>query len=437
MFDNEIMMQGERLRKYRTIIGATQEEIAEGVCTTIWLSKIENNKKNPTISIVTGISENLNKIINEKGLSVPLITPEELMKNEDEQATHIFTNSIMKELKEIKEIDMFDQKLLEAEELIEKYSISDNKKIELYKLVADFYYDKHRYSRSDYMCDIGLKISINSQNSFDEISFYIYKSRTNILTRNYIKALQQLDYAEKLNDDIVNDELSIMILYYKALAYKKLGEYDSALECFKVLMKFEIKDCNMLLKAKMNHANCLNDYHKFEDSEKVYKETLSIATKYDNNDYIAMTYRNLSELYANKKNYKSATMYIKECLSCNPNYEDRGEYLYFASKVLQHSNEDVKYYLLQALEVCEKNDNENVRLIEQVIYELVLIYIQKEDKENVLLIADKAKELNIDYSLIYSEIGEYYRSRNEEKSIYFYKKSREKMKHIKRKNKTY
>jgi hypothetical protein len=46
--------------------------------------------------------------------------------------------------------------------------------------------------------------------------------------------------------------------------------------------------------------------------------------------------------------------------------------------------------------------------------------------------ADKSKELNIDYSLIYSEIGEYYRDRNEEKSKYFSKKSREKMKQIKK-----
>ncbi|MBD7913506.1 tetratricopeptide repeat protein [Clostridium cibarium] len=430
MFNNEIMPPYEKIRKYRVITGATQDEIADGVCTKIWLSKIENNKKKLKFNLATGIAENFNKIINEKGLSVPLITPDELMEDEDDQANHIFAN-IVSELKEIRIIDTFEQKFCEAEDLIEKYNITDNNKIELYKLATDFYYYKNRYSKSDYLCDIGLKISVNSQNSFEEVTFFIYKSRNNIFLDLYIKALQQLDYAEKLNDDIVNDELSIMILYYKALAYKKLGEYDSALECFKVLKKFEIKNWNMLLKKKINHANCLNDYHKFEDAEKVYKEALSIAMKYDNNDYIAMTYRNLSELYTNKKNYKSATMYIKECLSCNPNYEDRGEYLYFASKVLQHSNEDVKYYLLQALEVCEKNDNENGSLIEQVIYELVLIYIQKEDKQNLLLIADKAKELNIDYSLIYSEIGAYYRGRNDEKSIYFYEKSRERMKQIK------
>ena len=63
MFDNEILSPNERIRKYRIIIGATQEEIADGVCTTIWLSKIENNKKNPTVSLATGIAKNFNKFI--------------------------------------------------------------------------------------------------------------------------------------------------------------------------------------------------------------------------------------------------------------------------------------------------------------------------------------------------------------------------------------
>ena len=88
----------------------------------------------------------------------------------------------------------------------------------------------------------------------------------------------------------------------------------------------------MLLKVKMNHANCLNDYHKFDEAEKEYKETLNIAMKYDDKDFIALTYRNLSELYFNKKNYKSASMYIKESLTYNPNNEDIGEISIFCSK---------------------------------------------------------------------------------------------------------
>lgn len=248
---------------------------------------------------------------------------------------------------------------------------------------------------------------------------------------NYIKALQQLDYAEKLNNVIMEDELSIMILYYKATTYKKIGEYDTALENFKLIEQFEINDCNMLLKTKMNHSNCLNDYHKFNEAEEKYKETLNIAIEYDNKHFISMTYRNLAELYLNKKIYKSASMYIKECLRYSTDNEDMGEYLYFASKILENLNEDVQHYLVQALEICEQKDIENVNLIEKILYELTLIYIKKENKEKLMLMADRAKELNIDYSLIYLEISEYYRGRNEEKSKYFSKKSREKTKQIK------
>jgi tetratricopeptide (TPR) repeat protein len=433
MFNNEIMMQGEKLKKIRQImLGATQTEIALGVCTKNMISQIEKNKKKLNFNLAIGIAQNLNRIAKKKGMDISLITPEELMIDEDERANYIFINSIMNELKEIKVIDLFNTKLLEAEELIEKYNISDNKKIELYKLAADFYYDRHSYSKSDRMCDLGLKMSINSQNSFEEISFNIYKSRINIFTRNYVKALQQLDYAERLNNSIVNDGLSIMILYYRALAYKKLGEYDSALEYFKILRQFEIKDYKMLLKVKINHANCFNDYHKFNEAEKEYREALNIAMKYDDKNVIAKTYRNLSELYFNKGKYTDAAEYIKVSLKNHPENPYIGETLCFASKVLQRVNEEVESYLLRALEICEKNDREDITLIEQVIYELVLIYIKKEDKENLMLMADKAKELNIDYSLIYLEIGEYYRGRNEEKSRYFTRKAREKMKQIKK-----
>ncbi|WP_077861186.1 tetratricopeptide repeat protein [Clostridium sp. BL-8] len=432
MFDNEIMKQGERLKKIRQVIlRATQDEISAGVCTRIMISLIENNKQKLSYNLAQGISKNLNEIAKKKGMNISLITPNELMTGEDEQANYVFQNQILKELKEIKMIDLFEQKLQAGEKLIETYNITDNKKIELYKLAADFYYYKHIYSKSEQMCEIGLKVSINSQNSLEEVTFYIYKSRNNIFTENYARALQQLEYAEKLNNDIVNNDLSVMILHFRALTYKKLGEYDSALKYFEMIKQFEIKDYKMLLRIKMVYANCFNDYHKFDEAEKEYKETLNIAMKYDDKGFISLTYLNLSDLYFNEKDYKTAAMYIKESLIYSPDSEYPNEVLYLAAKVLRHVNEDVESYLLQALELCEKDDKENLSLLEKIIYELVLIYIKKEDKENLMLIADKVKELNIDYSLIYSEIGEYYRGKNEEKSKYFSRKSREKMKQIK------
>lgn len=433
MFDNEIMMQGERLKKYRiTMLGVTQEEISEGVCTKTMISLIENNKKKLNLKLAHALAENLNRIAKEKGLTLSLITPKKLMIDENEQANYIFKNQILNELKDIKVMDLFEQKLHYAEKLIEKYSIADNKKIELYKLSADFYYYKYIYTKSDYMCDMGLKISIDSRNKVEEVNLYIYKSRNNIFTDKYINALQQLEYAENLNNDIGNNELYEMIFYYKALTYKKLGEYDSALKYFKILKQFEIKDYKMFLKVKMVYANCLNDYHKFDEAKKEYKETLNIAMEYDDKDFISMTYRNLSELYFNQKDYKSAAIYVKESLIYSLNNEDLNEILYFAAKVLQNLNEDVEQYLLQALDICETKDRENLNLIKDIIYELLLIYIKSEDEENITLMVEKTKELNINCYLIYAELIKYYRYRKEEKSNYFNDELIDKLKQIKK-----
>ncbi|MFT8349127.1 transcriptional regulator, partial [Clostridium saccharoperbutylacetonicum] len=415
MFDNEIMKQGERLKKIRQLIlGATQEEVSEGVCTRIMISLIENNKQKLSHNLAYGIAENLNRIAKEKKIDISLITPKELMINADQQANYVFQSDILSKLHKIEidsiEINLLERKISEAEKLIEKYSITDDKKIDFYKLSADLYYYKHSYAKSDQMCDIGLKISINSKNSFEEVSFYIYRAKNNIFTENYDKALQQLDYAEKLNNDIDNNELYEMIFYHKALAYKKQGEYDDALKYFKMLKeKFQIKNKKMLLKVKMVYANCLTEQHKFEQAKKEYVEILNRSMEIDNKDFICMTYRNLSELYFNKKDYKSAIKYIKYSLKSNPNNDYLNENLYFAAKIFQSLSEDAKEiedYLLRSLDICEKNDNENIELIEKIIYELVLIYIKREDEKNIALMSSKAKELNKDCYLIYLKLIE-------------------------------
>lgn len=133
MFDNEIMMQGERLKKIRQIIlGATQEEISAGVCTRTMICLIENNKQKLSYNLAYRIAENLNRIAKEKGMDLSLLTPKELMIDEDEQANYVFQNNILNELHKIEinsiEINFLEKKIIEAEKLIEKYNITDDKK---------------------------------------------------------------------------------------------------------------------------------------------------------------------------------------------------------------------------------------------------------------------------------------------------------------------
>lgn len=424
MFDNEIVAPGEKLKRIRKMLHMTQEELSKDICSKNNVSLIENGKQKISVNLAKSISGKLNEAAREKRrIDIKLITVEFLIKSEDEQANDIFT-SIVNELKKIQTIDLFEQKLLKVENIIKKYYVTDNKKIELYKLSADFYYYKHSYAKSDQMCDIGLKISIKSRNIFEEANLYIYKSRNNIFSEKYVKALQQLEYAEELNNHIINDELSIMIFYHKALTYEKLCRYDVALKYFEMLKKIEIKNQKMLLKIKMVYANCLNEQHEFEEAEKEYFEILDINDK----DFIALAYKNLAELYFNKKKYKDAAKYIKDSLTYHQNNEYLDETLYFAAKVLKYVNEDVEIYLLQALEICERKDRENLDVIKDIINELVLIYIKREDEKNITLIVEKGQELNINCNLIYAVLIKYYRYRNEEKSIYFNDKLIDKLK---------
>lgn len=431
MFDNEIVSQGERLKALRKMHRVTQKELCGGICSKENISQIENNKQNLTFDLAVGLIGNLNRIAKEKNINAYLITPEELTKDEDGQANDLFKKHIIK-LKEIESIDSFEERLSKAEELIEKYNIEDDSKIELYKLASNFYYYKSSYSKNDEICSKGLKVSINSKNKLKEAHFYISRSRNYIMLEEYSRALEQLVYAEKINDNLMNNELSIMVLHYRALTYKKLGEYDTALEYFKMLKQFEFNDYNMLLKMRMIYANCLNDYNKFEEAEKEYNELINIAIKNDNKDILSLAYKNLSELYFNQEDYNFAAIYIRQAVECNPNNVYLNETLHFAAKVLKNLGEDVEHYLSRALDICEREDRENLNLAEKIIYDLVLLYIEREDEESIMLMADKVKKLNIDYYLIYPEIAEYFRYKNDEISKKFNRISIDKVKQAKK-----
>ena len=431
MFDNEIISQGERLKRLREMYHITQDEITQGICSRTNLSKIENNNQNLSFKLAVGFANRFNEIIKKRGLDIKSITADFLVKDENEQANYIFVK-ILKKLKEVETIDLFDQKLREAEELIQKYNIEDSRKIELYKIIADIYYNKYQYTKSNEMCNNGLKICINSNNVKEEVNFYIYKSRNSIKTFHYNEALKDLDYAERLNNNTYNSDLSEMILYHKGLTYKKMCKYDNALKYFKILIEKPAKNQNLLIKAKMVYANCLMDqYIKFEEAQKEYFEILNLSIEADDKDFIALTYKNLSELYFNEKKYKESAKYIEYALLYTPRNEYLNEIYYFAAKIYQNLNEDFEDYLLCALEICEQKDRENLKLIEKILYELVLVYSKRKDDENIMIMADKVEALNIDHDLIYPQIAHYYKGRNEEKCNYFLEKSIEKSKRIK------
>lgn len=422
MFDNEIMSPGKKLKKIRLFLKSTQEEVSDGICTKNRISQIEKHEKKINLKLAVGITGNLNRIAKLKKVDM-VITVEELIMDEDNQSNNILTKNIINHLHEVETIDLFEKKLMEAEVIIEKYNITHDRKIQLYKLASNFYYEQNRYNTSDEMCNKGLRACLNSDNILEEAHFYVNKSRNSTAQNYNQQALDQLIYAEKINHKLCNVELSERIIFNRALTYTYMNKYDEALKCLYFLKdKFEIVNQAKLLSLNMICANCLNNLHEFEEAEIEYNKILHLAIKLGYKDVVAQAYRNLSELYFNKKDYTVAGMYIKKSLKNHPHNSVLNETLYFSAKVLKNLNEDVEIYLLRSLELCERGDIENIELVKDVIYDLILIYIEKEDEENLKLMLEKAEELDINCYLLYAELIKYYRFRDEEKSIYLNEK---------------
>jgi HTH-type transcriptional regulator, quorum sensing regulator NprR len=172
----------------------------------------------------------------------------------------------------------------------------------------------------------------------------------------------------------------------------------------------------------MVYANCILDKTKFksyefEEAEKEYFEIFDMAK--DDKSLLALGYRNLAELYFKIGKYKEASQYIKDALIHSNDNEYLEDILYFASKILTDENENIEKYLLEALDVFKSKDKNNVDLIKNVINDLIVIYMKREDEDNIITLTKKAEELKIDCNKIYAQLIKYYRCRNIAKSEYF------------------
>ncbi|WP_160688284.1 helix-turn-helix transcriptional regulator [Clostridium sp. C2-6-12] len=431
MFD-KIMPPGKKIKEIRLFLKATQKEVADGICTKNRISQIEKHEKKINLNLAIGITENLNRIAQLKKIDM-VITVEELMMDEDDQSNNILTKNIINHLHEVKSVELFERKLMEAEMIIGNYIIRDEIKIQLYKLASNFYYNKNSYHKSNEMCSKGLMACLSSENRLEEAHFYVNKSRNSTSENYHDQSLIQLIEAELINNKICNEDLWERILFNRAQTYKNMERYTDALISLNELKdKFKLGNKSKLLTVLMLIANCLNDNKQFDKAEIQYKEILKIASGLNDQNFISQAYRNLSEVYYNKEDYEVAAEYIKEALKEHPHNYCLNETLYFTAKVLKHTNEDTEMYLLRSLELCEKDDLENVTLIEAIIYELVLVYIKRDDNVNLELMLNKIEELQLSSTLILTELSKYYRYKNKEMDTYLSDKL---INHHKEKNK--
>ncbi|MCP3027397.1 helix-turn-helix domain-containing protein [Halobacillus sp. A5] len=291
-------MKGQLIKQHRKFKDMTLEELADGICSASYLSKIEHNTMNASDEIYRLLGERLN------------IRLENLNEEFDDD---IYDEIIhWHETIQLKDFALMDQLQKRCHRKLQK-----NHNIELanlYKVVDS------RFRVTKFKKPLSKKIAkelrdVLSQSS-NEYRFLYYKTigLHHFLNSEYKKAINHFQCAEELMEKLPNHDSELF--YHFSLTYTRLRMYvesnyyaNLALEGYqKSLTYSKITDCYMMLAINYNFLGVYNVAERlFQKLLKGSKEHLSLEDE-------GRVFHNLGYIYSSQEKYSSAMKHLETAL---------------------------------------------------------------------------------------------------------------------------
>ncbi|WLR43088.1 helix-turn-helix transcriptional regulator [Bacillus carboniphilus] len=282
---------GNRIRFYRIQKNMTQEELAKGIISTSYLSKIENNQTQPSGEVLSYLS---------KRLDIQLIEQEEITLMEDlfkwyEDIIHYRKNEVESQYELLKDRINFSN---DTTALIF---------FTLFELRYFFFAGKHEY------LDRSLeKINLYSDILEDKMIYFFYKFKGmyHYVNRQYIKALDHLKYAEEhISNQMAFESWEKADLFYMiGLCLNQMRKpalsiqyTNSALLIFRSV--YNLRRCGeaqVLLGLNFQRVN------EFKKAYENYQLALVIAKQLDETDLLGIIYHNIGYYHFNQLEYEKA-----------------------------------------------------------------------------------------------------------------------------------
>lgn len=324
--DEVILPPGEKIRRIRSYLGLKQYEITGGKVTRNLISYIENGKTKLVRDTAAIIVEAMNEWSEKK--KIPLsIDVEYLMRDEAAQA-YILLEKCLSNLKKYidTENEEFQDELNKAKDIFKNWDIAD-KKSEIYEIAGTYYYKKQQFNESHINYLKSLEGYIRISNHLKTSELYLNLGRCANWLKNYQESINLNNYALAIleNENLNNKSIKKRIFFNNALAYKKLELFDEALSSLEELedrMREDLTEsqyCDILLLK----ANCYLQKQNYAIAERTFEQTVEITKKNGNQELLALTYMNLSELYLKTNEEEKSIEYINNSLKIrlNTNYE--------------------------------------------------------------------------------------------------------------------
>lgn len=389
-----ILTFGDKLKTIRIKYNLRQDELSGNDITRNLISEIETDKANITKKTAEIIIKNLNEIAKKKHFEITE-TIEYLLESELQQANKILDKYIneLRALIVCKD-NSFTNELKEVERFLINWDIRD-KKITIYELAGDYFYNKNDFYKSvlyyERALELTNKVALNEGlltllRKLSVVYTYIYK---------YVESINCCEFALEHFKDMTQSS-SVIFLYNKALAYKKLGNLEGALENLskaeKILDKSDTKKLFLVLN---NKANCLYRLEKYEDSLAIFNRILRLYESDTEKNILIRV--NIINNYMELNNIDKVQQQLNEIIKQMASYLASSEYsseIYFEiGKIYNYLNNEKleEEFLKKSIEISYERSNYD--LFFSAVRYLIELYTKSNDVNQMSMLKDKVFEM--------------------------------------------
>jgi len=331
---------GHIIKSERINQSMKQITLAKGICSTSYLSKIENNLTVPSEEVVTFLLEKLNieidQVSSEKENNVILSIHE------------LYKIGVLKRDKEFirKSLQKFTNQKLFFLQLNNYYSYH----IYMFRLLLIL--DEKEPLQSSFHVIVKIIDDINDKQKFIinlNLGLYSY------LAGNYQDALRQLNMPLKLVNNGINEEWEIADFYnVLSLTYLKCNELFNAINyASKSLLYY--KD-NLLFERAIDNYIVIGiaykKLRKYQEAEKNYNLAGKLARDYKLINYEEVIYQNLGSLHAIQGSHEKAIEFYKLSLKIKEEDCNAGGYLLTNLSIIKEYSKQSDHQ--QVLKWCKK-----------------------------------------------------------------------------------
>ncbi|MBM7614954.1 helix-turn-helix domain-containing protein [Alkaliphilus hydrothermalis] len=313
----EILSAGEKIRKLRTAIGLSQEELTENVVSKSLISMIEQGKRSLTLQTAEIIAQCLNRYYHKMGQD---ITAEYLMETEEDS----IREEIAKDLDHLRRAinsRRADETLVQntfekVMNLTQKWKLEEEY-AELKILRGNFYYDnyQYQYALKDYLDVMDHSTKVREYGQIARVYNLLGSTyQMQMLLENAIAHYQKgFDTAMFYSTDN-QDKIKAQTMFNQIVCYKRLKRYDVALTHIDLFRNLKWDDPEFKIYIKqitLIEANIYRDIENWRKAEETYKSLLDEAKRLDA-ETLYLLYENYGLLHRNQGHKTKALKYFEK-----------------------------------------------------------------------------------------------------------------------------